>query len=58
MEMLYRHGQLSQAAIGKILGGLDYMTVSRERKRLRARAQHDNRIAAALREIDDCLRLK
>lgn len=58
MEMLYRHGQLSQAAIGKLLGGLDYTTVSRERKRLRVRAQQDNTIAAALREIDDSLRLK
>jgi hypothetical protein len=33
MEMLYRRGEMSQAAIGKLLGGLDYTTVSRERKR-------------------------
>ncbi len=58
MEMLYRHGQLSQAAIGKELGGLDYTTVSRERKRLRERAQEDERFGAALREIDESLRLK
>ena len=58
MEMLYRHGQLSQAAIGQRLGGLDYTTVSQERKRLRERARDDKRVAAALREIDETLRHK
>jgi REP element-mobilizing transposase RayT len=58
MEMLYRHGQLSQAAIGKILGGLDYTTVSRERKRLRDSAQQDKRLGAAMREIEEQLRHK
>lgn len=58
MEMLYRHGQISQAAIGKELGGLDYTTVSRERKRLRKRVEHNNRLAQALAEIDENLRLK
>jgi len=58
MEMLHRHGQLSQAAIGKVLGGLDYTTVSRERKRLGERAEQDKRLGAALREIDESLRLK
>jgi chromosomal replication initiation ATPase DnaA len=56
--MLYRHGQLSQAAIGKILGGLDYTTVSRERKRLRDSAQQDKRLGAAMREIEAHLRHK
>jgi REP element-mobilizing transposase RayT len=58
MEMLHRHGQLSQAAIGQVLGGLDYTTVSRERKRLGERAEQDKRLGAALREIDESLRLK
>ena len=31
MEMMYRHGQLSKAVIGKTLGGLDYAAVIRER---------------------------
>ena len=48
--------QLSQAAIGKVLGGLDYTTVSRERKRLREMAQEDKRVGATLREIEDRLR--
>jgi hypothetical protein len=50
------HGQLSQAAIGKVLGGLDYTTVSRERKRLREIAQEDKQLGATLREIEDRLR--
>lgn len=58
MEMLYRHGQLSQAAIGKIMGGLDYTTVSRERKRLRESAQQNKRLGAAMGEIEEQLRQK
>jgi len=56
MEMLYRHGQLSQAAIGKELGGLDYVTVSRERKRLGDRVQTDKRLAAAMEGLEYGLR--
>jgi chromosomal replication initiation ATPase DnaA len=55
MEMLYRHGQLSQGAVGKELGGLDYVTVSRERKRLGERAQKDKRLATAMRQLEDVL---
>lgn len=58
MEMLYRHGEMSQAAIGQVLGGLDYTTVSRERKRLRERAQDDKKLGIALAEIEDSLRHK
>ncbi len=58
MEMLYRHGDLSQGTVGKELGGLDYTTVSRERKRLRERAEKDKRLGKALTEIDEALRLK
>ena len=58
MEMLYRHGQLSQITIGEELGGLDYSTVSRERKRVRERAEKDKRLAAILADLDERLRLK
>jgi REP-associated tyrosine transposase len=58
MEMLYRHGEMSQAAIGKVLGGLDYTTVSRERKRLRERAKEDKKLGIALAAIEDSLRHK
>lgn len=58
MEMLYRHGQLSQSAIGAELGGLDYTTVSRERKRIQERAELDKRLDKTMTEIDESLRLK
>jgi putative transposase len=58
MEMLYRHGQLSQAAIGKELGGLDYVTVSRERKRLGERVQKDKRLATVMGDLEKTLRHK
>jgi chromosomal replication initiation ATPase DnaA len=58
MGMLYRHGEMSQAAIGRVLGGLDYTTVSRERKRLRERVQKDKRLAAAIEEVENILRHK
>jgi putative transposase len=58
MEMLYRHGQLSQSAIGAELGGLDYTTVSRERKRIQERAGLDKRLDKTMTEIDESLRLK
>ncbi len=45
-------------AIGKVLEGLDYTTMSRDRKRSRERAQKDKRLGTALREIDTTLRLK
>jgi len=58
MEMLHRHGQLSQAAIGKMLGGLDYTTVSRARKGLRDMAQEYKKRGATLKEVEDSLRHK
>lgn len=56
MEMLYHHGQISQAMIGKKLGGLDYTTVSRERKRIREKMQGDKRLAERWSQINECLR--
>ena len=41
MEMMYRHGQVGQREIGRRMGGLDYSTVSRERKRLREKMAVD-----------------
>ena len=58
MEMLYRHGQLSQSGIGAELGGLDYTTVSRERRRIREKADLDKRLGRTMTEIDESLRLK
>jgi putative transposase len=41
MEMIYRHGRVGQVEIGRRMGGLDYSTVSRERKRLREKMAVD-----------------
>lgn len=58
MEMLYRQGTMSQVEIGKALGGLDYTTVSRERKRLRERAGQSKMIERALSGLEERLRHK
>jgi len=58
MEMLYRQGTMSQVEIGKALGGLEYTTVSRERKRLRERAGQSKMIERALSGIEEMLRHK
>jgi hypothetical protein len=41
MEMMYRYGRVGQVEIGRRMGGLDYSTVSRERKRLREKTYVD-----------------
>jgi hypothetical protein len=44
MELMYWHGRVGQVEIGKRMGGLDYSTVSRERKRLRERMAVDREL--------------
>jgi putative transposase len=44
MEMMYRYGRVGQGEIGSRMGGLDYSTVSRERKRLRERMAVDREL--------------
>jgi len=55
MEMMYRHGGISQVEIGKALGGMDYTTVSVERKRLREKTAENKALGRALSEIEDKL---
>ena len=55
MEMMYRHGAISQAEIGKAMGGLDYTTVSLERKWLRDKVRENKALARAVSEIDNDL---
>jgi putative transposase len=52
MELMYRYSGVRQAEIGKAVGGLDYTAVSRERKRLREKAQEEWTLRAALHEIE------
>ena len=51
LELMYRHGAVSQARIGKLFA-LDYTAVSRERKRFRERTQSNKRLRKQLREIE------
>ena len=44
MEMMYRYGRVGQGEIGRRMGGLDYSTVSRERKRLREKMAVDREL--------------
>jgi REP-associated tyrosine transposase len=44
MEMMYRYGRVGQGEIGRLVGGLDYSTVSRERKRLREKMAVDRKL--------------
>jgi len=55
MELMYRHSNLSQAEIGKRLGGLDYSAVSRERKRLREGVEANRNLKRLLAEVEDSL---
>ena len=55
MELLYRHGGMTQQAIGAHLGGLDYTAVSHERRRFRERVAENEVMANWWREIDSAL---
>ncbi len=55
MELLYRHGGMTQQAIGAHLGGLDYTAVSHERRRARERMAQNEAMANWWRELDTVL---
>ena len=55
MELLYRHGGMTQQAIGAHLGGLDYTAVSHERRRARERMAQNEVMANWWRELDAAL---
>ncbi len=55
MELMYRYSGVSQAEIGQTLGGLDYSAVSRERKRLREKAQNEKGLRAVFGKIETSL---
>jgi chromosomal replication initiation ATPase DnaA len=56
MELLYRHGGMTQQAIGAHLGGLDYTAVSHERRRARERVVENEVMANWWRELDSALK--
>jgi chromosomal replication initiation ATPase DnaA len=58
MKMMYRRGGVSLSEIGKAMGGLDYTTVIRKRKRLREKAQQGKSLGRVLSEIEKSVRHK
>lgn len=55
MELLYRHGGMTQQAIGAHLGGLDYTAVSHERRRARERMAQNEVMAGWWFDLDSAL---
>jgi len=55
MELLYQHCSLSQAAIGDIMGGVDYTAVSFARKRLSQKMLINKKLAAKFHRLRTCL---
>ncbi len=55
MELLYRHGGMTQQAIGAHLGGLDYTAVSHERRRARERMAQNEVMAGWWLDLDSAL---
>jgi REP-associated tyrosine transposase len=55
MEMMYRHGPVGQREIGRRMGGLDYSTVSRERKRLREKMAMDRELKRLVEKAERTL---
>jgi chromosomal replication initiation ATPase DnaA len=51
-ELIYYNGGIGQVEIGRVIGGLDYAAVSRERKRRREKLEHDTKLRRAMAEID------
>ena len=52
MDMLYRHGGLTNPQIGKIMG-IDYSTVSQGRSRLRNKVKNDPEISNLVEKIEN-----
>jgi len=58
MELMHRNGGIGQMEIGRLIGGLDYTAVSRERKRLREKMEDDATLRRAVAEIETQLMSK
>jgi len=58
MELIYRAGGIGQVEVGRLMGGLDYTAVSRERKRIRQKIEHDANLSLAVKAIETQLMSK
>lgn len=52
MEMMHRYGRIKQEEIGRHVGNVDYTLVSRERKRLREKIEHDPKVEKWYKDIE------
>ena len=52
-ELLYRYCEITQAQIGRLLGGIDYISVHMLRKRLQARLKTDKKLSAQFQKLEE-----
>jgi len=55
MEMMYRYSEVNQREIGEVMGGVDYTSVSRERRLLREKNDKENELRRWSREVEKAL---
>ena len=55
MELLYRHGDITQPEIGRLVGRVDYSAVSQARKRLQEKMVGDKYLKQKYAEIAEQL---
>ncbi len=55
MELLYRFCRITQPEIGRLLGGIDYSSVSQARKRLRIKLENDSQLKKNFDKLIDQL---
>ncbi len=55
MEMMYRYSEVNQGEIGEVMGGVDYTSVSRERRLLREKIDKENELRRWSREVEKAL---
>jgi len=51
-DLLYSYSNLTQAEIGKLLGGIDYTGVSQLRRRLKKRMAEEKRIVGQYKKVE------
>ncbi len=55
MEMMYRYSGINQREIGGLMGGIDYTTVSHERKRIREKTGRDSKLRGWSEDVESRL---
>jgi len=53
MELLYRFSRISQPEIGRIMGGIEYSSVSQARKRLQGKLEREPKLKRRFDELRD-----